>query len=191
MNRRKFIVQAGAAVAGGTLAPFARAWPQSAPDVNLEIAPLALEIAPRKIVHTVAYNGRVPGPLIRWPEGKPITIEVTNRTNIPELVHSHGLWIPSEMDGSDEEGTPMIAPGAQFRYAFTPRQGSAGITRTSLPGTTTSVQRILASLVAFTSSRKMTPGRTIRKFFSRCTIGTRFPPRAATRRWKSRTNTAP
>lgn len=89
--------------------------------MTLEIAPLALEIAPRKVVHTVAYNGRVPGPLIRWAEGKPITIDVVNRTDVPEIVHSHGLWIPSEMDGSSEEGTPMIPPGAKFRYAFTPR----------------------------------------------------------------------
>jgi len=121
MNRRSFIAHAGAALTGAALAPLLPAWPQSAPDVKLEIAPLALEIAPRKIVRTVAYNGRVPGPLIRWPEGKPIAIDVVNRTDTPEIVHSHGLWIPSEMDGSSEEGTPMIAPGAQFRYAFTPR----------------------------------------------------------------------
>jgi FtsP/CotA-like multicopper oxidase with cupredoxin domain len=69
----------------------------------------------------VAYNGRVPGQLIRWPEGKPIAIDVVNRTAIPEIVHWHGLWIPSTMDGSAEEGGAMIAPGAQFRYLFTPR----------------------------------------------------------------------
>ncbi len=97
------------------------AWPEFAADVNLEIAPLDLEIAPRKIVQTVAYNGRVPGPLIRWPEGKPIVIDVFNRSAIPEIVHSHGLWIPSDMDGATEEGAPLIAPGAHFRYAFVPR----------------------------------------------------------------------
>jgi FtsP/CotA-like multicopper oxidase with cupredoxin domain len=121
MNRRTFIAQAGAALTGPTLASVAPAWAQTAPDVKLEIAPLELEIAPRKVVHTVAYNGRVPGPLIRWPEGKPIAIDVFNRTAIPEIVHWHGLWIPSTMDGSMEEGSPMIAPGAQFRYQFTPQ----------------------------------------------------------------------
>src|SRR5580692_2705723 len=121
MNRRTFIAQAGAALAGATLASVAPAWAQTAPDVKLEIAPLELEIAPGKVVHTVAYNGRVPGPLIRWPEGKPIAIDVFNRTAIPEIVHWHGLWIPSTMDGSTEEGGAMIAPGAQFRYQFTPR----------------------------------------------------------------------
>jgi FtsP/CotA-like multicopper oxidase with cupredoxin domain len=121
MNRRTFIVEASAALTGAAMASLAPAWAQSAPDVKLEIAPLALEIAPGKVVHTVAYNGRVPGPLVRWREGKPIVIDVLNRTAIPEIVHWHGLWIPSTMDGSTEEGGSMIAPGAQFRYQFTPR----------------------------------------------------------------------
>ena len=90
-------------------------------DYRLEIAPLKLEIAPGKTIRTTAYNGRVPGPPIRWPEGKPITIDVTNRSDIPEIVHWHGQWIPSEQDGAAEEGSPMIAPGGQLRYSFTPR----------------------------------------------------------------------
>jgi FtsP/CotA-like multicopper oxidase with cupredoxin domain len=120
MNRRTFLGQAGAAVAGATFAS-AFGWAQSQPDVNLEIAPLQLEIAPKKLIHTIAYNGRVPGPLIRWPEGKPIVIEVRNRTAVPEIVHWHGLEISSEMDGAAEEGSPMIPAGGQFRYTFTPR----------------------------------------------------------------------
>lgn len=120
MNRRTFIAQAGAALTGVALASARPAWGQTPPDVTLEIAPLALEIAPGKVVHTVAYNGRVPGLLIRWPQGKPIAIDVLNRTTIPEIVHWHGLWIPSDADGSMEEGSPMIAPGAQLRYLFTP-----------------------------------------------------------------------
>jgi FtsP/CotA-like multicopper oxidase with cupredoxin domain len=121
MNRRTFIHQTGMALASAALASIASDPPGRQPDVQLEIAPLALEIARGRIVHTVAYNGRVPGPLIRWPEGKPIVIDVVNRTSLPEIVHWHGLHIPSEMDGAAEEGSPMIPPGTQFRYAFTPQ----------------------------------------------------------------------
>lgn len=119
MNRRDFLRSAGAAALGASLA--AKASAQTPPDLHLEIAPLKLEIAPGKIIHTVAYNGRVPGPLIRWPEGKPITIDVTNRTDVPEIVHWHGLWIPSDQDGAMEEGSPMIAVNGRQRYSFTPR----------------------------------------------------------------------
>jgi len=119
-SRRQFLGQAGAAAIGSSLA--ARSWAQGQPaDYSLEIAPLKLEIAPGKTLRTVAYNGRVPGPLIRWPEGKPVTIDVTNETDVPEIVHWHGLWIPSDQDGAMEEGSPMIAPGQQRRYSFTAR----------------------------------------------------------------------
>jgi FtsP/CotA-like multicopper oxidase with cupredoxin domain len=119
MDRRDFLVGASLAMLGA--AAKTNLWAQTPADVRLEIAPLKLEIAPKKEIHTVAYNGRVPGPLIRWPEGKPITIDVVNRTDVPETVHWHGLWIPSEEDGAIEEGSPMITPGGQRRYRFTPR----------------------------------------------------------------------
>ncbi len=113
----------GAAVLAGSAAlrPLTLAQPPSPPDYRLQIAPLALEIAPGKIISTFGYNGQAPGPLLRWPEGRPVRIAVTNRTDVPETVHWHGMFNASEMDGAMEEGSPMIAPGATFEYAFTPR----------------------------------------------------------------------
>jgi FtsP/CotA-like multicopper oxidase with cupredoxin domain len=123
ITRRTFLAQTSAALAGASLscAVPARAQSRTSSDVQLEIAPLALEIAPKKVIHTVAYNGSVPGPLIRWPEGKPIIIDVVNRSNAPEIVHWHGLHIPSAMDGAAEEGSPLIPSGSQRRYSFNPR----------------------------------------------------------------------
>ncbi|GGG92170.1 multicopper oxidase family protein [Silvibacterium dinghuense] len=117
MNRREFVKSTAMTAA---LAAAARLRAQQTADVTLEIAPLKLEIAPGKTISTLAYNGRVPGPLIRWPEGKAITMDVHNRTDIPEIVHWHGLWIPADQDGAMEEGSPMIAPGGERRYHFTP-----------------------------------------------------------------------
>ena len=114
MDRRDFLIGASLALLG--TATKTKLWAQTPADVRLEIAPLKLEIAPKKIIQTVAYNGSVPGPLIRWPEGKPITIDVVNHTDVPEIVHWHGLWIPSDEDGAIEEGSPMIVPGGQRRY---------------------------------------------------------------------------
>jgi len=94
MDRRAFLALSSAATAGAALSSEITAGAQSAADVTLTIAPLKLEIAPGKVVHTVAYNDRVPGPLLRWPEGKPIAIDVLNGAAIPEIVHWHGLWIP-------------------------------------------------------------------------------------------------
>ncbi len=90
-------------------------------DFTLRIAPAALEVAPSHFVSTAAYNGTAPGPLLRMREGKPVTVEVINDSDTPELVHWHGLFLPPEIDGSEEEGTPPIPPGARRRYRFTPQ----------------------------------------------------------------------
>ncbi len=37
------------------------------------------------------------------------------------MVHWHGLFIPPDVDGAVEEGTPPIAPNSSARYRFTPR----------------------------------------------------------------------
>jgi FtsP/CotA-like multicopper oxidase with cupredoxin domain len=91
------------------------------PDYTIEIADLEWELAPRKKIHTTAYNGQIPGKLLRLTEGKPVTIDIINRLDRGEIVHWHGQWIPPAVDGSMEEGTPMIPPGGRTRIQFTPR----------------------------------------------------------------------
>ncbi len=96
------------------------AWAQTLPDYTLEIAPMLHETSPRHRFQTLAYNGQVPGPLLRLREGREVTIDVVNRGPEPDIVHWHGLFLPSDIDGAEEEGTPMIAAGARARYRFTP-----------------------------------------------------------------------
>ena len=91
-----------------------------APDFTLEIAPYLLEASPKHSFRTVAYNGQVPGPLIRMREGRETTIAVNNRSTEAEVVHWHGLFLPSAVDGAMEEGTPMIPAGASTQLRFTP-----------------------------------------------------------------------
>jgi FtsP/CotA-like multicopper oxidase with cupredoxin domain len=88
---------------------------------NLRIEPCTLDISPGVAVRTIAYNNQVPGPVLRLREGVPATIDVTNRTRTPELVHWHGLAIDPINDGAMEEGSPMIGIGDTQRFAFTPR----------------------------------------------------------------------
>lgn len=91
------------------------------PDLRLRIEPCALNIGRGVTVMTTAYNGQVPGPLLRLREGMPVTIDVANATQNADLVHWHGLAINSHSDGAVEEGSPFIAPGTTLRYQFTPR----------------------------------------------------------------------
>jgi FtsP/CotA-like multicopper oxidase with cupredoxin domain len=87
-------------------------------DVTLEIGPVTVELAPGTNVRTIGYNGSAPGPLLRVPEGKTISVDVRNNTGADEVVHWHGLHIPSEVDGSLEEGTPAVPAHGRRRYSF-------------------------------------------------------------------------
>src|ERR1700722_6700663 len=95
--------------------------PAGAADFTLRIAPIVVQLEPRQAISTIGYNGTSPGPLLRMKEGKQVTVDVINDTDVPELVHWHGLFIPSEMDGSEEEGSPVIPPHGRLRYQFVPR----------------------------------------------------------------------
>ncbi len=125
-SRRDLFKVAGAtgfAAICGTCQSRAHESPQelSTPDYRLEIAPLTLDLAPQRRITTTAYNGQVPGPLLRLKENSPVTIEVTNRSDLPEVVHWHGLYLPSNIDGAMEEGTAAIPPGSTARFTFTAR----------------------------------------------------------------------
>ncbi len=104
-----------------TAAAFLLEPPQQPAALTLSIGPVAVDIAPRRTIRTTGYNGSFPGPVLRFTEGRPVTIEVVNETTTPELVHWHGLHIPPEVDGAAEEGTPMVPARGRQRYSFTPR----------------------------------------------------------------------
>jgi FtsP/CotA-like multicopper oxidase with cupredoxin domain len=87
--------------------------------LSLRIAPVKLELSPKQIIETTGYNGGAPGPLLRVKEGQRVTVDVQNDSDVDELVHWHGLYVPSEVDGAMEEGTPMIPAGGARQYAFT------------------------------------------------------------------------
>ena len=89
-------------------------------DITLRIGESTVELAPRRTIRTLAYNGQVPGPLLRAKRGTPLTVDIWNDTKEEDIVHWHGFHIPSDVDGAYEEGTPGVSPNSRRRYAFTP-----------------------------------------------------------------------
>ena len=89
-------------------------------DYTLDIASYTLDLSSKHSIKTIAYNQQVPGPLLRFREGQPVTIDVTNHSGSEEIVHWHGLFSPPDVDGAMEEGTPMIPPGGNASYTLTP-----------------------------------------------------------------------
>jgi FtsP/CotA-like multicopper oxidase with cupredoxin domain len=90
-------------------------------DITLRIGNVLVEVAPHQIISTVGYNGSVPAPLIRLHEGQSVVVDLFNDTDVPELVHWHGQFVPTNVDGASEEGTPAVPPHGKLRYSFIPR----------------------------------------------------------------------
>ena len=90
-------------------------------DYTLHIESSAIEIAPKRIVSAITYNGQFPGPLLRFKEGQPVMVEVHNDTDTPEQLHWHGQMVSPDVDGAAEEGTPFIPARGMRRIVFTPR----------------------------------------------------------------------
>jgi len=124
IDRRSLLKCAAALPVAGALPRLAQAADEAPPekaDYTLRIAAGLVELAPEHIVSTTLYNGQFPGPLLRLTEGKRIVVDVHNDTDTPELLHWHGQFIPSDVDGASEEGTPFIPPHGMRRISFVPK----------------------------------------------------------------------
>ena len=124
LDRRSLLKCAGLVPILGAMPRLARAASDVATekaDYTLRIATGLVELAPDHIVSTTLYNGQFPGPLLRFTQGQKVVVDIYNDTDTPELVHWHGQMIPSNVDGSAEEGSPFVPAHGMRRIAFTPK----------------------------------------------------------------------
>ena len=64
----------------------------------------------------LAYNGSIPGPLIKVAQGAEVTINFKNDTDIETTVHSHGIRLDNEFDGTPPLTQQPLKPGETFSY---------------------------------------------------------------------------
>jgi FtsP/CotA-like multicopper oxidase with cupredoxin domain len=57
---------------------------------------------------------------VRLHEGVPVTVDLFNETDSPELVHWHGQIIPANVDGAEEEKSIAVPAHGNVRYRLTP-----------------------------------------------------------------------
>ena len=83
-------------------------------EFELEIIPVKKRIGDAT-VRMLAYNGAVPGPTIKVPEGATATVRVTNHGDLEATVHWHGLRLENRYDGTHDTQAP-IPVGESFTY---------------------------------------------------------------------------
>ena len=119
-SRRQFLKLAGVVASTRALGPgiwFGESEPlaggeyqtvESKAGYTLRIAANPIEIARNRIVSGTTYNGQFPAPLLRFKQGQPVVVDVFNDSDTPEQLHWHGQFVPTDVDGAAEEGTPFM-----------------------------------------------------------------------------------
>ncbi len=69
-------------------------------------------------VKMLAYNGSIPGPLIKVPQGSEISLKFTNDTDVDSTIHSHGVRLDNKFDGVPDITQDPVKPGQSFTYTL-------------------------------------------------------------------------
>jgi FtsP/CotA-like multicopper oxidase with cupredoxin domain/plastocyanin len=83
------------------------------------------ETEPGTIVEAYAYNGMIPGPQLHGEVGDHIRIILHNELPEPTTIHSHGLFVPPDMDGVPVISQEAVLPGESFTYEYTLRNSGS------------------------------------------------------------------
>jgi multicopper oxidase len=118
--RRARVLRAGGALLTVAALPrlTARAASGDVVDLTLTARRIAYRPAPGIQVPAVAYDGRIPGPIIRAQHGQRVRVRYVNRCGEPTSIHWHGMILPNAMDGAAGITQPAVQQGGEFTYAF-------------------------------------------------------------------------
>jgi FtsP/CotA-like multicopper oxidase with cupredoxin domain len=71
-----------------------------------------------RTLRMLAYNGSVPGPIIKAAQGSEVRINFINKTDIEQTIHSHGLRVDNRYDGVPGLTQDSVPPGDTFTYTL-------------------------------------------------------------------------
>jgi len=125
MRRRVFLHKslafAGAALSWVVLPPpSARAADRDLVEVTLDARPYRYPAVSGARFTGLAYNGRVPGPLLRVRYGQRFRARFINNTGGLSTIHWHGMILPNDMDGVPYVTQAPVPNGGEFIYTFKP-----------------------------------------------------------------------
>ncbi len=83
-------------------------------EFDLRIAPVAKKLGDAT-VRMLAYNGSIPGPILKVPQDSEVVVNVQNQGDLEATVHWHGLRLRNRYDGTTETQRP-VPVGGSFTY---------------------------------------------------------------------------
>ncbi|TNE50895.1 MAG: multicopper oxidase family protein [Deltaproteobacteria bacterium] len=86
-------------------------------EVKLEAKAMMHQLTPKHNFEIYAFNGMLPGPIIKAKLGDQLIVHFTNSLKEPTTIHWHGQRVPEAMDGAPMVQAP-VKPGETFTYRF-------------------------------------------------------------------------
>lgn len=71
-----------------------------------------------RTIRMLAYNGQIPGPLLKVPQGGTVTINFKNNLDEPTTIHWHGVRVENKNDGVPGTTQKAVEPGETFTYTL-------------------------------------------------------------------------
>ena len=102
----------------------------------LTAAPKRMKLHPEAKVEAElwAFDGQVPGPVLRVRHGEEVRLRLQNRIDRPLSLHWHGVRNVNAQDGVGGLTQDTVAPGKDFEYRFTPPDAGTYLVRPLVPG---------------------------------------------------------
>ncbi|TAJ16499.1 MAG: copper oxidase [Dehalococcoidia bacterium] len=101
---------------------------------DITAANIDWEVAPGDIRKGMAYNGMIPGPVIRANVGDKVKIVLHNKLDESTAMHFHGLVVPNSQDGVPGVTQPLVKPGETFTYEFTVKNSGSHMYHSHMNG---------------------------------------------------------
>lgn len=121
MRRSQFLLAGAGAMVAAALPPLSRhALASDVLDYTLTSAPLKFSPSPGIDFAGLAYNGTIPGPVLRIAHGQRLRAKFVNNSGEPATVHWHGMILPNKMDGVEGVTQAAVPDRESFLYEFTP-----------------------------------------------------------------------
>lgn len=121
MRRKNFLLASAGSMIAAALPPLsARALSNDTLDYTLTSAPLKFSPVEGVDFAGLAYNGTIPGPVLRIAHGQRLRATFINNSGEPATIHWHGMILPNKMDGVEGVTQTAVPDRETFLYEFTP-----------------------------------------------------------------------
>jgi FtsP/CotA-like multicopper oxidase with cupredoxin domain len=121
MRRSQFLRAGGGAMIAAALPPLSkRALASDVLDYTLTGAPLRFSPVAGLDFAGLAFNGTIPGPVLRVRHGQRFRAKFVNMGTEPATIHWHGMILPNKMDGVEGVTQAAVPFRRSFLYEFTP-----------------------------------------------------------------------